>query len=124
MLRDVTSLSDDDVGGDPPVATPPAPAAGVLGLLDVVRTRPSAKRRATPEQLCQMEIELRRSVRLIVASSCRCYKKGKKPGKVNCFIPFRDPSLVSQIVKLRKTLRTMRKIDADATVIALVECAL
>lgn len=114
MLADVTTLSDDERAEPATLAS--SSVASLTQLEEsVCRTQPSRKRKVTAEMQMMIDCEMRRSVRHVVSSNCRCFRKGKLTNKRNCFQPFRDISLVNQIFKLRKTLRTMHKADADQT---------
>lgn len=103
MLADVTTLSDDETAVVP--VQPPEP----------VKTLPSRKRKLGPEELSLVFQDLRRNLRTTVNSNCRCWGKLKSRSKRNCFSPFRDPATFDKIFQLRKSLRTMWKVDADQT---------
>lgn len=102
MLADVTALSDDE----------PAPAPVVVS-----RSRPSKKlAMQDPSKLMQLSLEIRSELRRVVAASCRCWRKGKRLSKMNCFVAFRDPAIFDQVAKLRKSMRSMHKADSDQVV--------
>lgn len=129
MLADVVRLSDDESDDEPALAErqlADAPESRESGA-EICRTRPSRKRKATPEELSLMETDIRRSVRCVVTSNCRCITKAKvrKSGKQSCFFRYRnDNRVLDQITKLRMDIRTMHKADADQAVPLLSTCQL
>lgn len=113
MLSNVTTLSDDEPSHEIVPASAPACA---LNLEDAVcRERPCRKRKLSPEELRLAERDIKKNVQTVVFSTCRCSRKGRKATKTNCFQPFRESDKLEQICKLRSTLRSMHKADADQT---------
>ena len=117
MLQNVTELSDDET-----VAPQPLPAPDETSV--VSKTRPSCKRKMSALELASAYSDLTRSLRCVANSCCRCFNKGKGIVKRNCFIPFRQPAVFNEVLQLRKTLRTMHKVDADLTATLLSKMAL
>lgn len=118
MLAALTTLSDDDddCGVSAPASSSSQLVVAVPNIDSAIsRTRPSRKRKASFLELTQIHSDMRRNLRHIVSSSCRCFKKGKSRMKSNCFEPFRDQSRFEEVLKLRKTLHSMHKADADQT---------
>ena len=110
-LADVSALSDDEED------------AGHLGGMVVdqekCRSIPCRKRRLheDPESMVRLMGEIRRELtRVIHKTSCRCAKKRRGLRAPTCFVAFRQPQRFDEVVKLRKTLRTMHKVDADQLV--------
>ena len=84
MLADVTTLSDDERAEPATLAS--SSVASLTQLEEsVCRTQPSRKRKVTAEMQMMIDCEMRRSVRHVVSSNCRCFRKGKSTNKRNCY---------------------------------------
>ena len=96
MLASIEALSDDDVQGGPVEAS-------------ASKARPR-KRRLDDHTVMS---DVRTSLRRVVMSSCRCCKKRRDKRRVNCFQHFRGGAPFDAVAKMRQTLWTMHKADAD-----------
>lgn len=126
MLCDVTSLSDEDreaaVAQHDPQPSDDLPALPLLSESE--RSTPRSRKRPlqNAEDMLSMMADIRRDLSRLVHSNCRCLRKRRSRVKLDrvqkqsCFAPFRDPGLFDKVVRLRKTIRTMHKSDADQTV--------
>lgn len=96
MLANIEALSDDDAQ----VAASGASAS---------KARPS-KRKLDDHTVMS---DIRTSLRRVVMSSCRCCKKRSHNRRVSCYQHFRGGAPFDAVAKLRQTLWTMHKADAD-----------
>lgn len=126
-LDDVDGLSDDDASGR--LVLGEAVAATPQSDCVVSVAQPSSRKRKLPGDRSIVSMAtlatLRQVVRRQVGSKCPCSRRRSKmmvAVSSSCFHPFRTPTLLEQLIGLRKTLISMAKEDSDKQALQLQCC--
>lgn len=113
-MQNVDALSDDDAVGVQHQVVRGSTGPPALPSSQSVVGRRKRFNHGGALVLAQKDIDLRKDLRSVVDSKCFCSRK-RKHGSVatSCFAPFRENSEFQTLLRLRKTLASMNKLDAD-----------
>ena len=107
MLGDISTLSDDD---GPPSERQPAQQA----LVNAVPRKRKVDALTDPV----LDSRIRQQFRHAVDGTCYCFRKSKSMARrQNCFLSFRERSLLDAALAVRLDLRKMTKEDTDKKVL-------